>query len=225
MVDVRGDLLDVAEMHVLIVATVVAASLVHIWTIAPGCTHLPPTRRRAEPYCRECDHQNWPQWARFRRQFWPRLGGVGACRWDGMSSSDLARMIGPASGPDPARPPAGDRRHGLRKRLDGSALDMQRGLAARAQSHQPGHAAARPEARRASSARIAADGPSRSDCASRPVGCGRHHRMPQPQNIPARQRVGERAIVADLRGGVRPVDPLDQHLQVIEQRPGHRSTA
>jgi len=61
VVDVRGDLLDVAEMHVLIVATVVAASLVHIWTIAPGCTHLPPTRRRAEPYCRECDHQNWPQ--------------------------------------------------------------------------------------------------------------------------------------------------------------------
>jgi len=110
VVDVRGDLLDVAEMHVLIVATVVAASLVHIWTIAPGCTHLPPTRRRAEPYCRECDHQNWPQWARFRRQFWPRLGGVGACRWDGMSSSDLARMIGPASGPDPARPPAASRR-------------------------------------------------------------------------------------------------------------------
>jgi hypothetical protein len=36
VVDVRGDLLDMAEMHVLIIATVVAASFVHIWTIALG---------------------------------------------------------------------------------------------------------------------------------------------------------------------------------------------
>jgi hypothetical protein len=41
MIDVRGDLLDMAETHVLIIATVVAASFVHIWTIDPGCTHLP----------------------------------------------------------------------------------------------------------------------------------------------------------------------------------------
>jgi hypothetical protein len=36
VVDVRGDLLDMAEMHILILATVVAASFAHIWTIALG---------------------------------------------------------------------------------------------------------------------------------------------------------------------------------------------
>jgi hypothetical protein len=40
--------------------------------------------------------------------------------------------------------------------------------------------------------------------------------MPHPQNIPARERVSHRAIVvADLRGGVRAVDPLDRHLKII----------
>jgi hypothetical protein len=36
VVDIRGDLLDMAEMHVQIIATVVATSFVHTWTIALG---------------------------------------------------------------------------------------------------------------------------------------------------------------------------------------------
>jgi len=42
MIDVRGDLLDMAEMHVLIIATVVAAPFVHSWTIdRPAGTTTP----------------------------------------------------------------------------------------------------------------------------------------------------------------------------------------
>ena len=44
--------------------------------------------------------------------------------------------------------------------------------------------------------------------------------MPQPQHIPARQRVGDRAIRTNLRSSVGAVDPPDEHLQLIESRTG-----